>query len=366
MDELSRVLKESWSLVEDRQDRISSYFYARLFLAAPQLRDLFPIQLRAQRRRLMAAIARAIQTIGDPVQFDAEMRSLGRMHRRFDVTNEHHAVFRDCLIEALRVHSTPCWGPVQEEAWHLAYRMIAERMVAGAAEASGPPYRFAEVVRHERRTADVAVLTCAPFPDPIQYQPGQYVHVETNHEPRQWRRYSIANAPRADGTLEFHVRAIGAGAVSPALVWKVRPGDILRLGEPAGSMRLPPPGRDLVCLSGGTGLAPIRALVESAPTSTWTRWVHLYYGVRTIEDLYDLPALAQLAADRPWLRLIPLVSDEPDYPGERGTPCDVLARDGPWDDHDFVLSGPPPMLRAVLRMLSLRRVPASRIQHDPY
>jgi len=366
MGDLSRVLQESWGRIEGRQDRVSSYFYARLFLAAPDLRDLFPIQLRPQRGRMMAAIVRAIRTIEDPEQFDAELRSLGRVHRRFGVTAEHHAVFRDCLIEALRVHSTPYWGPEEEAAWRTAYDMMAERMVAGAAEATGPAYRYAEVVGHERRTPDVAVLTCQPFPEPIRFQPGQYVHIETKHEPRQWRRYSIANAPRPDGTLEFHVRAIGVGAVSPALVWKVRVGEVLRLSEPAGSLRLPPPGRDVVCLAGGTGLAPIRALIEATPVGGWGRWVHLYCGSRRIDGLYDLPRLVGLAASRPWLHLVPMVSEEEEYPGQRGTPCDALARGGPWADHEFLLSGPPDMLRRALRQLALLRIPAAHIQHDPF
>jgi hypothetical protein len=49
MSGVARTLARSWARVADQQDRVSAYFYARLFLAAPQLRDLFPIQLRAQR-----------------------------------------------------------------------------------------------------------------------------------------------------------------------------------------------------------------------------------------------------------------------------------------------------------------------------
>jgi hemoglobin-like flavoprotein len=61
MTSLSTVLKESWGLVEDRQDRVAQYFYARLFLSDPQLRDLFPVQMDVQRGRLLGAIVSAVQ-----------------------------------------------------------------------------------------------------------------------------------------------------------------------------------------------------------------------------------------------------------------------------------------------------------------
>ncbi|BCJ38488.1 flavohemoprotein [Actinocatenispora thailandica] len=363
MSGVAQTVARSWARIADRQDRVSAYFYARLFLAAPQLRDLFPIQLRPQRIKLVAAVGQAIAALDRPAEFDEPLRALGRAHRRFDVEPAYHDVFRECLIEAVRVHSGTDWNDATERAWRTGYDLIAARMNAGAAAEPSPPYRFAEVLTHDRRSAEVAVFTCRPA-EPVRYRPGQYVPVETGHEPRVWRRYSMATAPRPDGVLEFHVRAVGAGVVSPALVWKLRPGEVIRLGRPAGDLSLPT-GRDVVCLCGGTGVAPVRALVEAAPAG-WERWVHLFVGARTEAGLYDLPALSELAACRPWLRLVPVVSHDTGYRGERGLLADVLARRGSWADHDFVLSGSPAMLRSTVAALRALGVPAARIQHDPY
>lgn len=363
MSSLSRVLKESWSALEADQDRIAAYFYARLFIARPGLRELFPIQMRSQRSRLMGAIVHAIERADDPD--DAYFRRLGAAHRRFDVSPEDHAVFRDCLIEAIRVHS-PDWDTERETAWRDGYDDMARRMNAGAQDAGDvPPYFFAEVTGHDRRGADIAVFTCKPFPQPVTFRPGQFVYLDTTYEPRQWRPYSIANAPREDGTLEFHVRALGAGTVSTALVWKLKVGDVLRMSAPDGTLRLlSPPTRDVVCVAGGTGLAPVRSLVEGLSHATRTPWVHLFFGVRRADDLYDLPVLETLANRHPWLRLVPAVSDEPDYPGERGMLPDVVARHGPWQDHDFVLSGPPGMIRAMVGRLAELQVPGARVHYD--
>jgi NAD(P)H-flavin reductase/hemoglobin-like flavoprotein len=368
MMSLSQVLKESWARVEGQQDGLVANFYARLFLTRPDLRELFPIQMRAQGRKLVLAIVRGIQTVDDP---DEEFfRELGRHHRRYEVSFADHEVFRECLVAAVRAYSGRDWDAECERAWRDGYDVLARRMTAGAdaeVEAGVPRYWFAEVLSHQRRTPDIAVFTCQPFPRPLTFQPGQYVYLDTSHEPRQWRPYSIANAPRPDGTLEFHVRALGTGTVSTALVWKLKPGDVLRLSAPAGGLSLSTAfGREVVCVVGGTGLAPVKALVDAACRSQHTPWVHVYYGARCADELYDLAALEALAARQPWLRLVPAVSEQPGYRGEQGRIADVMARHGPWQDHEFVVSGSPAMMRATLDRLAQLQIPPSRVHYDPF
>ena len=102
MSNLSRLLKESWTLVEEQQDKLASYFYARMFLNNPQLRDLFPVQMDVQRSRLLGAIVTAVQTVDDPDTFAEYLSPSGRDHRKFHVQPEHYDVIRDALMESLR------------------------------------------------------------------------------------------------------------------------------------------------------------------------------------------------------------------------------------------------------------------------
>ena len=92
MGDLARLLKESWSLVEEHQDKVAGYFYARIFLSYPALRDLFPVHMDVQRSRLLNAIITAVQTLEDPEKFDEYLRALGRDHRKFHVEPEHYEV----------------------------------------------------------------------------------------------------------------------------------------------------------------------------------------------------------------------------------------------------------------------------------
>ena len=366
MSTLARLLKESWTLVEDRADHLANYFYARLFLMDPNLRDMFPVQLAGQRSRLLGALVEAVQTVDDPSQFDSYLRSLGRDHRKFDVSPEHYGLVGVALIDALGAVAGDRWTLQYEQAWREGYDAIAARMLTGAAEEAGRPACWpAEVRTHERRgRGDVAVFTCRTL-DPFEFRAGQYVSIETRHQPRLWRNYSVANAPRADSTLEFHVRATAAGWVSAALVRKLQVGDMIKIGPPMGSMTLDRSStRDLVCVAGGTGLSPIKALVEELTHDNRTRCLHLFVGARDRDDLYDLPALRRLAGRYPWLSVVTACSDDAAYDGEQGNICAVVERFGPWQDHDFYVCGSPPMVRSTLGVLARMGVKAARAHYD--
>jgi NAD(P)H-flavin reductase/hemoglobin-like flavoprotein len=367
MYSMSRLLKESWTLVEERQDKVARHFYARIFLANPQLRDLFPVQMDVQRSRLLGAIVNAVQTVDDPERFDEYLRSLGRDHRKFHAAPEHYDALGTALIEALRAYAGEQWSVEYDQAWRDGYDRIARAMMQGAQDDAGnPPYWHAEVVAHERRSRDVAVLTCRTL-QPIQYQAGQYLSLETRYQPRLWRMYSPANAPREDSTIDFHVRAVGAGWVSSALVRKLQPGDMIRLAAPMGSMTLDRQStRDLVLVAGGTGLAPIKALIEELAQFNRNRWVHVFFGARDRDDLYDLEALTELTTRLPWLQLVTACSEDPTWDGEQGKISDVITRYGPWNNHDFFVSGSPSMVKATMRTLAEMQVPSMRIKYDAF
>ena len=219
----------------------------------------------AQRDRLFRAVDRlpcAISGAGESVRTPCLRSS--------DVTTASTAygaadydVFGRALITALERYSEDVWVPELRGGLGAgAYDAVATKMLRGAEQdPREPAYWPAEVVAHERRGRDVAVFTCVPLYE-FTFRPGQYVNLESPHQPRVWRPYSIANAPRPDGSLEFHVRALG-GWVSAALVRRLIVGNVVNLGPPMGVMVLDRHStRDLVCVAGGTGLAPIKALVD--------------------------------------------------------------------------------------------------------
>jgi NAD(P)H-flavin reductase/hemoglobin-like flavoprotein len=367
VSDMQRLLKESWTLVEEQQDKLAGYFYARIFLNNPGVRDLFPVTMDVQRARLLGAIVTAVQTVDDPERFDEYLRALGRDHRKFHVVPEMYEVVGAALIETLRAFAHDQWSPEYDQAWRDAYDVIARKMLAGAEADPNPPWWHAEVTAHERRSRDIAVITLRPLGQ-LDFRPGQYLSVECpQHQPRVWRTYSIANAPRSDNSFDIHVRALGAGWVSGALVRRTKKGDLLRVAAPMGSMTVDRRStRDIVCVAGGTGLAPIKALVEDLASFNRTRWVHVFVGAKDRDDLYDLPDLRRMAEGIPWLQIVPACSSDAEWGGEEGLISDVLARYGPWREHDFYVSGSPAMVRATLRRLTELQVPQSRVRYDSF
>ena len=123
------------------------------------------------------------------------------------------------------------------------------------------------------------MLTVVPHA-PLPYQAGQSLAIEVPMRPRLWRYYTPATLPGPDGSFELHVRLVPGGPVSTALVQAVQPGDVLRAGSPIGThlTLAPGPPADIVLLAGGTGLAPMKALLHQLAAAGDLRRAHLFWG----------------------------------------------------------------------------------------
>ncbi|MCW2886128.1 MAG: 2-polyprenylphenol hydroxylase and related flavodoxin oxidoreductase-like protein [Streptosporangiaceae bacterium] len=362
-----RLVKESFAHIEPFAEKAAAYFYGRLFAENPRLRALFPPAMDAQRDRLFHALTKIVWSLDSPDALATYLGRLGQDHRKFGVVGEHYAAVGQALIATIRAFSGDAWTGEVEAAWLAAYEAAAGLMIRSADESAttAPPWWIAEVLEHERRTGDIATLTVRPG-QRLGYTAGQYVTVQTARWPRVWRPYSIANAPREDGVLRFHVRALRAGWVSGSLVRDTKVGDTLLLGPAMGGMALDPDSdRDLLLVAGGTGLAPLKAIAEQVIMTGRHRNVHLIVGARTERELYDLPDLRLLESTYPWLYVVPVVSEETTFDGMQGTVPEALARFHDWDDRDVYVAGPAAMIIQTVQRLQGLGVPPTRIHHDP-
>jgi NAD(P)H-flavin reductase/hemoglobin-like flavoprotein len=361
-----RLIKESFSLVEPHADRATAYFYGRLFAENPHLRAMFPPAMDVQRDRLFSALTRIVWSLDSPDSLAAFLGQLGRDHRKYGVLAEHYTAVGNALLATIRRFAADAWNHEIEAAWVSAYTAAANLMIESAECDSGvsPAWWLAEVIDHELRFRDIAVITLRPT-QRLPYQPGQYVTVQTARWPRVWRTFSIANAPRPDNTIRLHVRSVPGGWVSTTLIRHTRIGDTLMLGPPMGTMAPSERStRDVLCVAGGTGLAPLKAIIEHIIESGRRPNIHLLYGARTAEELYDLPDLIRMASAFPWLRVLPVVSDQPSYDGMRGHLPEVTQRFHSWAEHEVYVCGPTSMVNETTRRLQIDGVPLSRIHRD--
>lgn len=363
------LIKESFAHVTENSEAAMEYFYARFFVHYPQMRSMFPHAMRDHMERVFAALARIATTIDSPDSLDVYLAQLGCGHRKFGVKDRHYEPFLAVLVDTVRYFSGHYWTDETRAAWDTALGRATKVMLAAAEDDATrqPPWWIGEIAQHDQRSQDLAVLTIRPD-QPLRYTPGQYVAVQVPRWPRVWRNFSIANAPRENGLIDLHVRAVPGGLVSGALVHNTRPGDALLLGQAQGEMIVPAGlDRDLLCIAGGTGLAPLKAIIEGllrAGGPFWRRRISLWLGARTEQDLYDLPDLRVLEAICPGLKVIPVVSHQPEFVGMKGMLSDVTAQCASCEDREIFISGPDPMVRETARRMA-RRAGAGRIRHDP-
>jgi NAD(P)H-flavin reductase/hemoglobin-like flavoprotein len=361
-------LKESFAHIATYGDEVPLFFYSHLFLTHPETRELFPVSMAGQRDKLVNALGRIVSDVSNHDTLLPFLRGLGRDHRKFGTVADHYPAVGASLIATLKHFSGQSWTDDLARDWTEAYGVIAQVMTDAAAEdeATNPAWWDATVVGHERRTLEVAVLRVAPDV-PLHYLPGQSVAVECEARPRLWRFYSMANAPRQDGTIDFHVRVIDGGPVSSALALRVSAGSRLRLGAPVGTLQLNTDSpRNLLLAAGSTGLAPLKAIIEQVADRPEPPPTQLVFGARTAAGLYDLADLEKMAAQWPWLTVTPAVSGEPGYGGETGTVADVAGRRVRLADHDAYICGSAAMTTATVNRMQSLGLPRNQIYVEDY
>ncbi|MER7167182.1 globin domain-containing protein [Micromonospora sp. NPDC000207] len=381
------ALRQSWSQLAVAGPEAARFFYATLFVIAPETRAMFPPNMQHQEDKLLASLGHIITSLDDGEALTAFASRLGADHRRFHgedrqgrmvhLAERHYMWVGQALLGTLEHFLGPRWTPALKAEWSAAYEAVAKMMLTGAAESerSAPPYWEAEVVNLERRRVDICVFTVRPN-YLCNYLPGQSLPAQLPSL-RTWRYLSPANAPRADGTLEFHVRA--TGRFSTHLVRRLAIGDTLLLGHPMGtelSSYDRAPHRPLLMIAGGTGVAPLRAVLEAIQQGSG-RPVTLVVGGRTPDDLYDHLALTKLAATPPaglrpgtgddrWLRYVPTVENSWGWDGEVGRAVDTALRLGSWNNADILVCGSPAMTRATVGTLHSNGLRADQVLTESY
>ena len=233
-----------------------------------------------------------------------------------------------------------------------------------------PPMRFAAVLTGSRPvTCDIRAFTLRG-PGPAAFVPGQYALLDVPGA-GQLRAYSMSNQPNAAGDWEFMVRKVPGGRVG-SLLFELDEGASVTIDGPLGLAHWrDDAARDVVCIAGGSGIAPIVSIANAAARALPARPIRLYYGGRGPADMpaFDtwLHAGAQVQVSA--AASSGELADAAGWTGERGHVHELVARSfaGEPAAHRYYLAGPPPMIEALVRMLVVeRKVPAAQIHYDRF
>jgi len=196
----------------------------------------------------------------------------------------------------------------------------------------------ATIIERQNVTEELAIIRVQPDAGEIpDFKPGQYttlglpeydeagnVAMTKRGKPKLIRRpYSIASSPTEDDALEFYLIVVDDGALTPRL-WDLHEGDRLYMdGKCRGTFTLEgiPPGKDLVMISTGTGLAPYISMLRTyRNTGFWNKAI-VIHGTRLARDLGYRAELEQIASEEPDIIYLPTCTREPadsNWEGLRG------------------------------------------------
>ena len=211
----------------------------------------------------------------------------------------------------------------------------------------------ARVEKLTRAAPDVMLMELKlPASERLQFLAGQYIEILLKDGRR--RAFSLANAPHDDTCLQLHIRQVPDGTFTNHVFNAMKERDMLRINGPHGSFFLrEDSAKPMLLIAGGTGFAPIKAVVEHAIAEHSQRPMDIYWRGRRRADLYLLQLAEQWAAEHRHIRFVPVLSDSPDsecWSGRTGLVHAAAMHDFPdLSGHQVYVCGSPVIVAVARR-----------------
>lgn len=188
------------------------------------------------------------------------------------------------------------------------------------------------------------------FPKPFVFQAGQFVMIYLQEEDGKpfKRAYSIASSPKNRDWIELCIRKVAGGSAT-SILFGLKEGDSMNISGPLGKFQLNTDvKKDVVFVAGGTGIAPIRSMLDTLPLAQLKNNFYFYFGINTLDDFLFQEELARFEKHKNF-KLILVVGSDARWKGEKGFITEALMRKHTPDlsSHEIYMCGPPAMIRFV-------------------
>jgi p-cymene methyl-monooxygenase electron transfer component len=237
-----------------------------------------------------------------------------------------------------------------------------------------PPEQFTgRIAATESLTHDILKITIE-LDRPPTFIAGQYANIKSPNVARG-RFYSFAEAPERGGcnSVSFFIRKVPGGGFTEALFSGRLENLALEVDGPHGSFYLRTATMPMICVAGGSGLAPLLSLLEDARKKRVRRRCVLLFGARSQADLYALDQINSIAgAWQEPFDFVPVLSEEPansDWAGARGLVTDFIQpslADANWPQVEGYMCGPPGMIDAGMSVMTGLGVKLESIHYDKF
>jgi CDP-4-dehydro-6-deoxyglucose reductase, E3 len=225
------------------------------------------------------------------------------------------------------------------------------------------------VERMQKLADDVmAVWLKLPSNERLQFLAGQYIDFLLKDGKR--RSFSLANSPEDDGLLELHIRHVPGGQFTDHVFGSMKEKEIMRISGPYGSFFLRESDKPAIFLAGGTGFAPIKSLLKHAFQHEVQRRFVLYWGAKSLPDLYQAEVPGEWQRAHQNFSFIPVLSNarpEDRWSGRIGFVHQaVLADISDLSGYEVYACGAPPMVDSARREFMARGLPADAFFADSF
>jgi CDP-4-dehydro-6-deoxyglucose reductase len=224
------------------------------------------------------------------------------------------------------------------------------------------------IARMRKLAPDVMqVFLRLPAVEPLIFQPGQYLDVLIASGRRS---FSLASPPHDSTLIELHVRHVRGGNFTESLFGELREGALLRIEGPIGQFVYREESHPALLIAGGTGFAPLKAIVRHVLERDSKRELHLYWGARTPADLYEEELVNEWVRRYPQLHFRAVLSEsagEAAAHRRTGFVHEAVLADHPsLAQYAVYAAGPPAMIEAIRTTFPARGLPPDRLHFDSF
>jgi Na+-transporting NADH:ubiquinone oxidoreductase subunit F len=232
----------------------------------------------------------------------------------------------------------------------------------------------AKLVHKKPLTHDIVELRMAlTEPNVIDFEAGQYVQLESAEykgKDTVMRGYSMSSVPSDVKHVELIVRLVPDGICTTWVFQHLKEGQELFFSGPYGHFHLSDTTAPIICIAGGSGMAPIWSIVRDMKEKGIARPTTYFFGALTQRDLFFMDEFKKLEQECPWFKFVPALSKEPadsGWTGERGLITDVVGRHFPdASQHEAYLCGSPGMIDASVAVLKKNGMPEANVFYDKF